>query len=256
MDRFNLIGLTLREDIGKERRLALCKFDARRFVINIGLVNKNSKHIEKYLDTESHLSPVKAPLAPHEYGLVVIDFVSNQILDNSHYCIMGEFNASWQELICYEFGHSLGGVSDIEQKLGESEYEGNRFNSFLKAGRISYGRCARFTCDDSGEEVIEYKKVDLHNVDLQRFGGKVLWEKLNLVCGQRIGESILIKTGWKRKRDYTLFEVSHIGVDLSPFEVTRYKDGELYQMKQKIKDLGFNISPREEKVWINFLEKK
>jgi len=238
------IGLTVREKIYDEKRLVVAKTDPRRFINNIGLVTKAHSHIQKYLDFESPLKPDEGSLTPVEYGLIVVDYVSDEILTYDKYGGLGRFNVE-NILLSSTRNYLVLYGSDVEVELGETEYEINRIYALLRANKIAYAEYYHLYKDDNGKDEYGAERVDLQDKDLQRLKGRKLMEKLDSlseVNGERC---------------------CNFGIDLSPFEITNYLNMDrmkpevgLDRMKQRLDELGFKMSAEEEKLWEQYKEKE
>src|SRR3989344_333452 len=108
------IGITVREENGKEHRMCRWTNTLPWLITNIRLLNKDPAHIGGYLqrwdemveDFKKHsgdkkfeypMTPVYAPypfLAPHGYGLVVVDLQQNHILTSQGYTELGSIYSS------------------------------------------------------------------------------------------------------------------------------------------------------------------
>jgi len=77
------VGLTIREENGNEIRTAVDDCTLNKFINNSSLFTKDPNHVQRYLGLESvDRGKVSGHnfLAPPESGLVVVDYVNNQIL--------------------------------------------------------------------------------------------------------------------------------------------------------------------------------
>ncbi len=136
------VAVTLREPSGQEHRMCRWTNSLPWFVNNVKLLRKDSNHLKRYLETwkfmrddylkhkkdgkfEQGMSDVYGPhpfLAPHDYGLVVVDMQKDIILSNQDYTGFGTT-------------HLFG--SDIEDfDLSDDEPKAVRVKEFLESGKI------------------------------------------------------------------------------------------------------------------------
>ncbi|MBR9703774.1 hypothetical protein GOV12_00040 [Candidatus Pacearchaeota archaeon] len=227
-----LIALTVREEVDKERSVVVPTNNPNVFINNIRLSNKDPLHVQRFLRSDSPMRAKDSSLFPTDYGLIVVDYVNDQILAHDQYGGLGEFYFSHKRLVDYKCNFPL---SCVEEGLGIEEYEGTRFYELLNANRISYARFGHLY-DDDGETRLREERVDLKDVELSGLDERGLIEKINSLS------------------EINGADCDHVGIDLSPFVITHYDD--LNQMRQRIKELGFRISPEDEKAWDEFIRNK
>lgn len=229
-----IIGLTIREAIGKETRTVVHTGVPHIFINNMSLLNKDPKHVERYFGPESKLvmpeeSETHAFLAPIDYGLVVVDYVHDQILTHDGFGGIGYVLYSYFEIIAKYGRLPISCRSGIEEELGEREFLENRVLALAKAGRIISGE----TINLEKEEAYE---TDLRGIPYENICS--IFERL-----EREGK------GHCRTLD----------LDLSPFKLVDFRDysdnrphttrKSIEGMRKRILELGFELSQVEEDAW-------
>ncbi len=230
------IGFTLRRPNGKEYRMSRWTNWTPWAIDNIRLVNKEEGHIRaivrdwvkarKHPEKEWHWTYNYPYLAPAEYGLVVVDYQKNKILDCNHYhqfaqisgiLLKNEVNATRID----NTGYTLGGDGEEMGLKAFFSKEGNeaaRFYDFYKAERIK-------AVEQWSPEKEEWELVDdVNNWSLRKI----------------VTELICVDNAW-----------TNFHLDMSPFEVVKFKEGAegFTQFRQAVLDLGFELTKEEEKIW-------
>ncbi len=240
------VAVTIREENGNEHRMCRWTNSLPWFVKNVRLLNKDTAHLEKYLSTwrgfrddwdknqasgkfEQNMTPVYAPypfLAPHGYGLVVVDMKENQILDYQCYTSLNTIDV-------IEVAHDMSAVSPgvhsvvirgpQPKKLGRQAFyqdeevsKATRFRELFESGRIK-----------------EAKDLRDPNKVLAFLDGKSLDDAINVIENDR--------------ERYAFFPI-----DMVPYQIIKYNESdpeEAQKMLFKIKDLGFKLSQEEESLW-------
>jgi hypothetical protein len=236
-----IIGLTIREAIGKETRTVVHTGVPHRFINNMSLLKKDTRHVQRYFGKKSKLkmpeeADTHAFLAPIDYGLVVVDYVHDQILVNDGFGGIGY--VTYPDFVVAKYhGVPAFGRSVIEEELGKREFLESRVLALAKAGRVVSG------------ETINLEEEKAYQMDLRGIPYQDICSKLEIF--EREGK------GRCRTLDF----------DLSPFQLTDFMDYSdnwphntkegIEKMKVRIKELGFKLSPEEENAWNNWvLEKK
>lgn len=239
------IAVTVREENGKEHRMCRWTNTLPWFVKNIRLLNKDKKHLRKYLDTwesmvddwnknqttinfDLNMTPVYAPypfLAPHDYGLVVVDMLSDHILDYQGYFhseIIGSVGVSSDMSSVAPGVHKIVIGGPQPNRLGRQAFyqdeevsEATRFRELLEAGKI------KGLVKDYRKGVVEPLKEN------------TLDEAVKIIEDDRE-------------------RFSYFQIDMSPFQLIRYHEPdpeEAEKIRTKIKDLGFTLTTEEDKLW-------
>lgn len=252
------IGVTLREENGKEHRMCRWTNPLPWFVNNIRLLNKDPAHIKEYLKTwydmredyekhkdeweaikkkyredahnhdpfEKNMTSCYAPypfLAPQEYGLVVVDMLNNHILSYQRYTGLGYISDILILENMQEFDSELFNIDNLVFKSKDDEYSAVRFRELFEAGKIS------------GVLEYDYENKKFKKVDIK---GKSLDEAIEWMQ-ERDGEGHL-----KCGREFE--------IDMSPYTLIKYKKHnpkEAAKMKEKIHELGFVLSDEEKRLW-------
>jgi hypothetical protein len=279
------LAITVREQDGTEHRMDRWTNSMPWFIDNIDLVEKKPQHIADYLKTwydfrkdwekhgeayleahkkggweearkvpfEHNMTPVYAQhtfLAPSEYGLVVVDMVNDKILHAQGYTDFGSISRVSAQIHLGQEGE--GEFWERHPEHGAAPH--CRLREFFEAGRIletfgyvnSEGMTQIKDLADS-QALLEYLKGDDPN------------RQARFEFNQREDVRDL---GWEEREAHPECppiwpdEFANFRLDMSPFEVVRFKEGEegFRQLKQAIVDLGFVLSEEEEKLWDEFFE--
>jgi hypothetical protein len=225
------IGFTLREENGKEHRMCRWTNIMPWAVDNIGIVNKDAKHVSEILKgwhdmvsaieegdkEESPMAPCYVPhagLNPVEYGLVVVDMQKNMILHMNGYHRFASFSSACLELDLMKKGDDF-----FYSKDGDFA----RFLPFVNAGRVNE---------------LEYY------TDKQIVRKPIKLEK----------DKDVVSYISKKENDYRF---QFFILDMSPFKVVRFDETleGCKQLKSAVEELGFKLTPKEEKNWIEFMRR-
>lgn len=259
------IAVTVREPNGTEHRMCRWTNAIPWFMKNIRLLNKDPAHIREYLkdwqdmraDYEKHkdewealkqkygdkvwdhdgpfefpMTDAYAPypfLAPLEYGLVVFDMQKNHILDYQGYTSPDAIDSV---AVVFDMSSVSPGKHKIvvggpqPEKLGRKAFylqddESNavRFRELLEAGRIT--------------KAVNYRTKETISLD-----------------GKSLDDAIKVIEDDSERHVY-------FPIDMSPYEVTRYIERdpeEAQKMHSRIKDLGFQLSDEEERLWEEWIK--
>lgn len=252
-----VVGFTLREEDGTEHRMSRWTNWTPWAIDNINLVKKSPEHIEKILfewkkynnlpeeqkkEQENKYWAYSSPyLAPVEYGLVVVDMLSNKILDCNGYHRFGFIN---QITLTNEFCSTIlsnGYVRMITMPGNDgmkafTEDKGNtasRFYRFFKEKRI--------------KDVLAYNeeenKVCSLSLDINSMNDQELATIMSSTVGHR-------KTNFDSPILYAQYKL-----DMSPFEVITFPESKkgFEDFRQAVLDLGFSLSEKEEQLWKEYI---
>jgi len=240
------VAVTVREESGREHRMCRWTNVLPWFVNNMKLVNKDPTHVAAYLkqwnemradylkhqqdeNFESPMTPCYAPystLAPHGYGLVVIDMQKNRILSSQGYSYLGDIDsiAVASDMSSVSPGvHKMviGGKQPARRglKAFHDDADGNayRFREFLEAGRISEA------------------KGNNNSISME---GKSLDDTIEII---------------KNDHKHSL----HFPIDMSPFKIKTYYEYDsdsAIEMRQDIEQLGFSLTDEENKIWDEWIQ--
>lgn len=235
------LAITLREKDGREFRMSRWTNASPFLIDNIDLIN-GSDHIQKYL-IEPWLKETKKPddqrswsfnhpyLAPSEYGLVVIDFMHNKLLDLNDYHGFGRCQSlNLYNESCATQIDDMGITWGVGEKLGIRAFleddgnEASRFYKFHKAGRIK----AVQKFDPVWLRYVD-TGVDINGWDFE----KVYKEYIEIMA----------------ERDYS--KEHCFLLDMSPLELVSLRGtfDSYRNFHQQILDLGFVLSDEEEEIW-------
>lgn len=230
-------GLTIREPDGTEHRMCRWTTMLPWAINNMRLINKDPEHIRAVLQEwkemradyernkwngkfKNNRTECYAPypfLAPQEYGLVVVDMANEEILDYQGFKSAGSMHAAGILLDMFQL------ESRKKNPWGANDdYDHVRFKEFYEAGRIL--------------EATRLSK-NLEHINVK---GKSLQELIEMMKKNR--ESLL-----------------EFELDMSPFKVTRYKEcdpEDAQLLKLKLKELGFELSDEEKRIWAEWIKEK
>lgn len=253
------VAVTLREADGTEHRMCRGTNPIPHFVNNLHFINSDPDHLKRYLapwidmskDYERHrdaweqmktrtndlgsvpdepfeldMTSAYAPypfLAPHDYGLIVLDMKENYILSCQGYSALGDISAVTirNDMTSVAPGRHVYG-NPQPKRLGlrafhheETSIAAVRFRELLEDGRITHA---------------EHYNDPALSVSLN---GKPLNEIAHFIDTQE-GENF------------------YFPVIMSPFRVITYQEHDAHAsiaMRQKIIELGFSLSERENEIW-------
>jgi hypothetical protein len=228
------IGFTLREKSGEEHRMSRWTNWTPWAIDNLKLVKNDPQHISDILhewieesalpEDEKHWAYRYPYLAPSEYGLVVVDFVNNKILDCNHYHHFAHMHSiglknEYQATHISDSAVTLGGDGEslgLAAFFGDKENDAARFFDFYKEGRI--------------------KDVQRWKVDKW----VSLGEDVNRWPIEKIVDELI-----------NVEESCVFVLDMSPFEVTTFIEGAegFTNFRQAVLDLGFVLTEKEEEIW-------
>ena len=226
------LGFTLRKSPTEQYRMSQWTNMMPWAIDNMKLVNKDPEHIEGLIKTwlegynkeDRHWAYSDPYLAPSEYGLVVVDFVNNQILDCNHYHWFGqehgvglrnEFNSSRLD----DTGYTLGGdgpIMGLKAFFNEHETSASRFYEFYKEKRIK--DTLKFN-----EKTREWESIG---------------EDINLWPIEKIANELI---------NVDFDDCCNFIFDMSPFEITRFDTFKPFY--KAVLDLGFILTDKEEEIW-------
>lgn len=242
------IGFVVREENGTEHRMCRHTNNFPWYTDNIGLAEKDPGHLQKWLDgwetlkgwyknergqTKADWLVPYAGLNPVEYGLIVVDYKTNTILDMNNYHQVGNLS-----MVCLANDIEITKVTDKKTKQEgfsiqmHPDGEAHTLHQFVEAGRVPkmwwYEPKAR-----GKKAPLVRKEMDMK--------GRPAMEFFTLIHEYKKDRS--------DKKRYYNFEL-----DLSPFTVESFeKDGEgVRKLKQRVLDLGFKLTKKEEKVWAKY----
>lgn len=164
-------------------------------------------------------------LAPHQYGLVVIDYVENKILSNQSYTDLSYIFS------CNVRLQMNGDIKYFWELLEDgSKSDSYCLREFFEAGRIVRLRTTDFHDHDKPKKIIALKDIKTSEQFLE--------------C---------LKNGSKENSNlgYCFFEL-----DLNPFEVISFAESTngFKIMNQAIADLGFEITDEDQKMFDDFIQ--
>ncbi len=226
------LGFTIREKNGKEHRMCRWTNQTPYFINCPQFINQNPEHLKEYLGVwydmvksyesgdykkeDFTMVDVYAPnpfLAPIDYGLVVVDYKTLNILHMQSYTNYGRILASQVDSAI------KGYEEDSEKDLEEIKQLHNE------------KRFKRVECYDGREEVEDHFPI----IDISNFTIEQIFENCNYS---------------NRKKDNCSW--SEIYIDMSPWKITRFQenlDG-CKKFKKAILDLGFILTDKEEELWV------
>lgn len=248
-----VVGFTLREEDGSEHRMSRWTNWTPWAIDNINLVKKSPEHIEKILfewkkynnlpeeqknEYWSYSSPY---LAPAEYGLVVVDMLSNKILDCNGYHSFGFID---QITLTNEFhstildggGYVMPGNDRMKAFTEDKGNTASRFYRFFKEKRI--------------KDVLawneEKNKMCSLSLDVNSMNDQELAALMSSTVANR-------KINFDNQIIYAQYEL-----DMSPFEVITFPESKqgFKNFHQAILDLGFSLSEKEEQIWEEYINEK
>lgn len=220
-----IITLTIRKKDGSVHKTSSWTNSLPYLINNIGI--EKETHFDDYLNSftkrnkEGDLYSSEPFLAPIEYGLVVIDYLNNEIVYASHYCSLSSF--SWVTVnrdadhTGLGKGHN-GGFKDKND--GGHAYS---LAQFLEQKRLV--NVTKWNPDIQEMEEV-YDADFLNKLSLDEF------------------TKLFFKEDW---------DIKHLNfnVQMGDFKVTSYDndaDG-LKQLKEHVLSLGFVLTEEEEKIW-------
>jgi len=232
-----IIGLTIREPEGKQHRMCMGTIDLPNFVQNIRFLNRDSSHLNKYLqawysmkrDYDKHKKDGQFELpgtkeyathpflAPINYGLLVVDMSTNTILDHT-----SDFQV--------DLMHSASISNDLydERKGFEKktdELASVRFRELFNAGKIKGTK--GITKDFKGSDLTQ-KTLDEALDDIQKGS-------------------------------------FYVQLDMSPYEIKVYRAADVQpdriiqdatQMMKDLDGLGFKLNMKEKSVWNEWMNSR
>jgi len=117
------VALTIRTAEDIEYRMASHTSILHQAIDSVGMLEKDPAHLKAVLEERQHRRHPYNLCAPESYGLVVVDFVTNTILDSQDY---GRLGRTYTKRVT----NALAGVVE------EGEEELQRFEALFKAGKI------------------------------------------------------------------------------------------------------------------------
>lgn len=294
------VAVTVREENGQEHRMCRWTNSMPWFVNNIRLVNKDKQHLQKYLQTwrdfeedyakhkdeyerllkehdrdifkfkdlfELNMTPCYAPypfLAPHSYGLLVVDMKNNLILDYQDYATFGKiYGVSVKNDMAenYDGTHTLINIGGVEKPqrgmnvfdLDDDAYDAVRLKEFLDAGKVLTASFIEVLYDYMGKSPQEVEKlISEKRKENPYFDPISLRRRLKLsdeidMQGKTLETALgLIST----------YELLYFNLDITPFEIVKSRPHDpqkAKELRQKIKDLDFKLSDEEEKIWEDWI---
>jgi hypothetical protein len=181
---------------------------------DIRIAQKDRAFIDRYIADAEDPDP--QPLAPCGYGLVVVDLKGERILDMQGYCHLGVF------------GHT-----DFDWPRENVEDDGLLHEPWLAEGRLRPKRYGHW--DGSPDVVGEPLKPD---VDVQAF----MEAEENAAYAARPGG------------DGPMAFRPVLEIDFSPLTYTRFRHGQVADLKAEMAALGFTFSAEDEAAWAEFME--
>ncbi len=245
------IAITVREESGEEHRMCRWTNVLPQFIKNIRMLNKDSDHLKKYLKTwqdmredfnrnkknknfEQNMTPVYAPypfLAPHGYGLVIVDMQKNYILDYQGYSSLNTINsiAISNEMNCVSQGVHIINIGRDQPKILKKK--------------------AFYLSDDSSNAVLFRELFEAEKITKAKNEQK---EKTISLKGKSIEDVIKVIENDKEWQIY-------FPIDLSPYKVIKYYEHdpkEAMKMRSKIQEIGFKLSNKEEYIWNKWIKER
>ncbi|MBS3146067.1 hypothetical protein J4471_00020 [Candidatus Woesearchaeota archaeon] len=260
------IGVTVREENGKEHRMCRWTNTLPWFITNLRFLNKDPKHLEAYLEQwnimkadydnhknewesikqkygrdawnhepfENNMTGCYAPyafLAPQGYGLVVVDMQKDIVLDFQGYTSLDTIH-----------GVSIASdMSSVAPGLHEFVIGGQQTKKLSKKAfylKNDFLNSVRF------RELFEAGRITKAIMDI-RYPDKLI--SLN---GKSLNDTIdLLENDVEKFLQFP--------INMSPYEVIKYKEHnskEAQRMQVKIKELGFTLSDEEESMWDEWIE--
>ena len=225
------IGITIREENGKEHRMCRWTNPTPHFINHSKFIEKDKSHLENYLKTwyemvddyngpkKLNMSDVYAPspyLAPMEYGLIVVDYKTNKVLHSQGYTSLGSLLPS---------SLSLCAMSGRDDDYAKEELEDAK--KLFDTGKII---SARGYSKETGIVEIEEPTFD------------------EVIKNQKRSFNFL-------KETKTL--MTDLFLDMSPWEIKKFDESAegVVELKKEVINLGFKITKEEEKEWKCFLER-
>lgn len=227
------VGFTIRTADNREHRMLRWTNTLPAFFHNVRFINGDQRHIDDYLkrwydmvDAYKMGDTSKVPMAdvyvpdaglyPCEYGLVLVDFPSHTILNMQMYAHLNVIDGS--------------GVS-----LALMDYERDESHPFYKLTPKDTGNFDRY------KALFEERKVS----QVRRSYGEE-WKP---------AESITIQEFGQYDRDGRAYLDALL--DMSPWNIVNYEDSEggVIDMMKKVIELGFVLTPYEEKQWNGFTKR-
>ena len=182
-------------------------------------------------------SPYPSAIAPHGYGIVVLDFQEKYILHAQGYSGIGTIYLTAAELERREVG----------PEFENEENRWNMLNRFCREGRL---KGVQFD-DNSFVSSIDLRintTEDLQNFHTEQYN---LHMEMTRDRDTIKAHHTLRGERWPRRnaaRDYVL--------DMSPFTVIRYEENDngFLALKRKMSRLGFIFTANDENEWDEFLK--
>jgi len=244
------IGLTIREQDGTEHRMCRWTNVIPGFLTNVRLAHKNSEYIREITKTwydfvkdyalhkedgqfEHRMTSMYAPypfLAPESYGLIVVDMMTNHILDYNGYTSVGKIDAV---AIRNNMSEDAEDNSHTITLASSGFKRRNRKGMNAFSEEDTYGPARRFK-DFADEKRVSSMMGIEDKVDLQ---GKNFEELLPFISDSE-----------------SFFQFN---MDMSPFTLKEYKEGsakEARRMRRDIEDLGFALSKEEKQIWSKWIK--
>mgnify|MGYP001609850267 CR=1 FL=1 len=219
----SIAGIVLREADGSIHKTSGTASDISWFVNNIRLVNKDPKHIKRFLEEYDFSHEDHQDLRPVGNGLVVVDMVQNQILRYQDVASVGYFNGINVTEAARGLIEENRGDPDLAKNIraaynatgdGADEYACVRFYEFLNDGRIRDA--------SRGSDLVAISlKTAIEDIDAELRKGLVRCE-----------------------------------LDMSPFTVSTYAARTVQgarDLQSKMQELGFNTTASEQKAWENWV---
>ena len=248
------LGVTIRFENGSIEPMSRWTNSTPGFINSYSFAVKDEKHLNAYMQQwydmkkdyddnhntgnyEFNMTPVYADhrlKSPDEYGMLVIDYMSNTILHcqgytkygttaGSHYALMYQDRVNFSEEYLTET------YSDLEELIKSDR---------LKIVETNYNK------SDSYEVYLEKEKLAEANATIYKgdIGSFIKY------CNDAYAKS------------YRSSEQTNINViyDLSPWKIIRFPESKqgILDLKDKMYDLGFTFSAEEETAWSNYIENR
>jgi hypothetical protein len=250
------ISLIIREPDGTTHRRVSWTNCLPGFINDMRVVNKDVAYVHNYLKVhcdryEETFKESKAA-APVSYGIVVIDMQKDHILHSQGYTSnIGSF---------YKFDMFGGGPNRNHSNVNWRP----KLQKFFKLGRVKGARThGDFDRNDKAAEIKRtiVKVKTLRGLDRLTDRREQAYEESRPLEDLPPGMTVNGQTQWRKGTgDPKLFAktIYEVVLDMSPFKVIRYPEGEkgLVKVFKKMLALGFDLSVEDRKAWAALFEER
>lgn len=252
-----VLGVTFRLEDASEFRMSMWTNESPWAIDNVRIPNKDPEHIKGIIDQWNEESTKPKPhwaynepfLAPSEYGLVVVDFLKNKILDCNHYHAFGFLN---NINIVNEYRHFEKNLSRWREELKDLTEEQLIENIFSEGDDLK--QLYEFFKEGRIKDIVSYYPEEETYKSVLKDGEKA--NELSLL--EVFNRFVKPLVDYYNNRDDNDPPFYYFKLDLSPFELITFPESRegWISFRQTVLDLGFVLTEKEEEMWKERIDPK